>query len=135
MGGDATQRQIFLPESNADNSCQKTRKIRYCIFEALSNSTVFPEHSPDTPPRTVAESPGKKELFPVCWTLVEISWHYLFTFGFFLSSAVRIIFLKPKIKFSITKTFYYFLCLLVFAFFSICTALRPCIKSLWNRYR
>ena len=38
-----TQRsaQSSFQKLNVDNSCQKTRKIRYYIFEVLSNFTVF----------------------------------------------------------------------------------------------
>ena len=33
--------QSSFQKSNVDNSCQKTRKIRYYIFEVLPNFTVF----------------------------------------------------------------------------------------------
>ena len=33
--------QSSFQKLNVDNSCQKTRKIRYYIFEVLSNFTVF----------------------------------------------------------------------------------------------
>ena len=33
--------QSSFQKLNVDNSCQKTRKIRYYIFEVFSNSTVF----------------------------------------------------------------------------------------------
>ena len=33
--------QSSFQKLNVGNSCQKTRKIRYYIFEALSNFTVF----------------------------------------------------------------------------------------------
>ena len=38
-----TQPSVQSPfqKLNVDNSCQKTRKIRYYIFEVLSNFTVF----------------------------------------------------------------------------------------------
>ena len=35
-------------ELNVDNSCQKTRKIRYYIFEVLSNFTVSLSFVPNT---------------------------------------------------------------------------------------
>ena len=38
-GGDVTQSSF--QKLNADNSCQKTYKIKYYIFEVLSNFTVF----------------------------------------------------------------------------------------------
>ena len=34
--------QSSFQKLNVDNSCQKTRKIRYCILEVLSNFNVFP---------------------------------------------------------------------------------------------
>ena len=40
VGGDAGQHPGQLQKPNADNSCQKTRKIRYYIFEALPNFFV-----------------------------------------------------------------------------------------------
>ena len=33
--------QSSIQKLNVDNSCEKTRKIRYYIFEVLSNFTVF----------------------------------------------------------------------------------------------
>ena len=33
--------QFSFRKLNSDNSCQKTRKIRYYIFEVVSNFTVF----------------------------------------------------------------------------------------------
>ena len=33
--------QSLLQKLNVDSSCHKTRKIRYYIFEVLSNFTVF----------------------------------------------------------------------------------------------
>ena len=33
--------QFSFQKLNVGNSCQKTRKIRYCIFEVLFNFTVF----------------------------------------------------------------------------------------------
>ena len=33
--------QSSFQKLNVDNSCQKTRKIRYYTFEALSSFTVF----------------------------------------------------------------------------------------------
>ena len=33
--------QFSFQKLNVENSCQKTRKIRYYIFEVLSNFTVF----------------------------------------------------------------------------------------------
>ena len=40
VGVDAAQCPVPLPEIKRDNSCQKTRKIRYYIFEALPNFIV-----------------------------------------------------------------------------------------------
>ena len=39
--------QFLFQKSNADNSCQKTRKIRYYIFEVLSNFIVSPYFVPN----------------------------------------------------------------------------------------
>ena len=41
VGGDATQCPVFFPKFNVDNRYQKASKIRYYIFEILSNFTVF----------------------------------------------------------------------------------------------
>ena len=43
-----------IQKLNADNSCQKTRKIRYYIFEVLSNFTVFLYFVPNILSRIVA---------------------------------------------------------------------------------
>ena len=53
-GGDAAWCPIFFPEIKTDNSCQKTRKIRYYIFEVLSNFTVFLYFVPNILCRIVA---------------------------------------------------------------------------------
>ena len=42
VGGDTQpSANSFFQKLNVGNSCQKTRKIRYCIFEVLFNFTVF----------------------------------------------------------------------------------------------
>ena len=46
--------QSPFQKSNVDNSCQKTRKIRYYIFEALSNFIVFLYFVPSILSRIVA---------------------------------------------------------------------------------
>ena len=46
--------QSSFQKLNIDNSCQKSRKIRYYIFEVFSNFTVFLQFVPNILPRTVA---------------------------------------------------------------------------------
>ena len=43
--------QSSLQKLNVDNSCQKAPKIRYYIFEALPNFTVFHYSVPNILPR------------------------------------------------------------------------------------
>ena len=45
--------QSSFQKLNVDNSCQKTRKIRYYIFEVLSNFTVFLQFVPNILARIV----------------------------------------------------------------------------------
>ena len=46
--------QSSFQKLNVDNSCQKTHKIRYYIFEVLSNFTVFLYFVPNILSRIVA---------------------------------------------------------------------------------
>ena len=45
--------QSSFQKLNVDNSCQKGRKIRYCLFEVLSNFTVFLQLVPNILARIV----------------------------------------------------------------------------------
>ena len=47
--------QSSFQKLNVDNSCQKTRKIRYYIFEVLSNFTVFLYFVPNILARIVVQ--------------------------------------------------------------------------------
>ena len=45
--------QSTFQKLNVDNSCQRTRKIRYYVFEVLFNFTAFLYLVPSTLSRTV----------------------------------------------------------------------------------
>ena len=46
--------QFLFQKLNFDNSCQKTRKIKYYILEVLSSFIAFPYFMPNTLARTVS---------------------------------------------------------------------------------
>ena len=54
--------QPFFQKLNVDNSCQETHKIRYYIFEVLSNFTVFLKFVPNILARAVVMKSYHKRL-------------------------------------------------------------------------
>ena len=52
--------QSSLQNLNVDNSCQKTRKIRYYVFEALCGFVVFLQFVPNILARIVEKKVYKK---------------------------------------------------------------------------
>ena len=47
VGEDAAYWPVFFHKLNVDNSCQKTRKIRYYVFQVLPNFVVFLYFAPN----------------------------------------------------------------------------------------
>ena len=64
--------QSSFQKLNVDNSCQKTRKIRYYIFEALPNFTLSPQFVPNTLARIVALSKFRYRILQYLVSIIKL---------------------------------------------------------------